>query len=121
MSRLAVVKSVGIQKLAAWLGGAVLLLALGVAVALWTFSQIEEAANVRQHTYEVINRTEDLMASIRDAETGQRGYLLTGDEAFLESYLAATVSIPDALKDLRRLTLVTAAQGHLFARGAAAG
>jgi len=109
------VKSLHIQKLAAWLGGAALLLALGVAVALWTFSQIEEAAGVRAHTYEVINRTDDLMASIKDAETGQRGYLLTGDEAFLEPYRAGRIGIPGALKDLRRLTLVAAAQGHLVA------
>ncbi len=38
-----------------------------------------------------------------DAETGQRGYLLTGDPRYLEPYDLATASINDVLDDLRRL------------------
>jgi diguanylate cyclase (GGDEF)-like protein len=39
------------------------------------------------HTHEVLNSAEKLLSSMTDAETGQRGYLLTGDPAYLDPYL----------------------------------
>ena len=67
------------HKIIAALAGAVLLVALAVAVAFWTFRQTEQAAEARRHTYVLINSAEDLLSALKDAETGQRGYLLTGD------------------------------------------
>ncbi len=37
-------------------------------------------------SHEVIAGVRDLLSVVKDAETGQRGYLLTGDEAYLEPY-----------------------------------
>ena len=39
-----------------------------------------EAASWRDHTYEVLNSLDETIGQLSDAETGQRGYLLTGDE-----------------------------------------
>ena len=41
---------------------------------------------------------------MKDAETGQRGYLLTGDDSYLEPYQAALGAISKAIGDLRVLT-----------------
>jgi len=38
------------------------------------------------HTYEVITTAERFLGYLRDAETGQRGFLLTGNEEYLEPY-----------------------------------
>ena len=100
------------HKIIASLAAVALLVALGVA-SFWAFRQIEEAADARRHTFVVINRAEDLLSALRDAETGQRGYLLTGDEAFLEPYLAVRDSISGHLEKLRQLTLISAAHKHL--------
>ena len=103
------------QKMVAWFAGAALLVALGVAASFWVFSQIEEAADARKHSRVVLNRADDLLSALKDAETGQRGYLLTGDEAFLKPYLAVRDSISGHLKELRQLTSISAAQKHLDA------
>ncbi|MCR4304911.1 MAG: PAS domain S-box protein [Gallionella sp.] len=103
------------HKIIAWLAGAVLLVALGVVVSFLTYSQIEESAAVRKHTNAVLDSAGELLSALRDAETGQRGYLLTGDKAFLEPYLAVRDRISGQLVELRRLTLVSAAQKHLDA------
>jgi diguanylate cyclase (GGDEF)-like protein len=42
------------------------------------------------HTYQVIEESEKLLGYVRDAETGQRGYLLTSDEKYLQPYLSGT-------------------------------
>lgn len=97
--------------------GVVLLIALGVAESFWTFRQIEEISAVRKHTYVVIDSTEALLSSFKEAEAGTRGYLLTGDEAFLEPYMAVRDHVSGAVKELRRRTLLPSAQKHLDTLG----
>ena len=53
-----------------------------------------------QQTRSAINR---LVRQILEAETGQRGFLLTGDERYLEPYNAATADINQNLDQLRQL------------------
>ena len=103
------------HKIIVSLTAATLLVALGVAVMVSAFRQVEEAAGKRKHSYALIIRAGDLLSQLKDAETSQRGYLLTGDEAFLEPYLAVRDSISGHLGVLRQLTLISAAGKHLDA------
>jgi PAS domain S-box-containing protein len=48
---------------------------------------------------------EKLLSTLKDAETGQRGYLLTGDLDYLEPYDAARVRIPEDIGRLRAMPL----------------
>ncbi|MDD4977616.1 MAG: PAS domain S-box protein [Gallionella sp.] len=101
------------HKIIAWFSGAVLLVMLGVALSFWTFRQIETAAAVRTHTYTILDGAAELLSELRDAETSQRGYLLTSDEAFLQPYLKVRDTIVPHLQRLRAITLVDSAQQHL--------
>jgi signal transduction histidine kinase len=56
------------------------------------------------HTLEVLSQTELLLSLLKDAETGQRGYLLVQDPRYLEPYLSATRELEPALHHLRQLT-----------------
>ncbi|HEY6475644.1 MAG TPA: CHASE3 domain-containing protein, partial [Polyangia bacterium] len=51
-----------------------------------SFRQRAEEARQVDHTLEVTQRLELLLSTYQDAETGQRGYLLTGDERYLAPY-----------------------------------
>src|SRR3954469_13126961 len=42
------------------------------------------------------------MSSLKDAETGERGFLLTGADSFLEPYTAAVAALPGELAAARR-------------------
>ncbi|MHB8949654.1 MAG: CHASE3 domain-containing protein, partial [Rhodoferax sp.] len=66
-----------------------LIMAAGVMFTFWAYQEIEEASNHRRDSRVVIIAAQDLLASIVDAETGQRGYALTRDTDYLEPYLAA--------------------------------
>ncbi len=50
------------------------------------------------HTNNVLLQLKTLQTTIIDAETGQRGYLLTGKESYLEPYTEAAASVDDELK-----------------------
>ena len=47
---------------------------------------IELAKNARIHTTDVLESLQDIMDAMVDQETGVRGYLIAGDEKFLEPY-----------------------------------
>src|SRR6266852_2604838 len=67
-------------------------------------ARFAEAAQWREHTYEVLNSLDNAVGRLSDAETGQRGYLLTGEEAYLEPYRAAIKNIDQTIGDLKNLT-----------------
>ena len=105
------------HKIVASVAGAALLVAMVAAGSIRAFSQIEEAAAARKSTYALLNRADVLLSELTDAETGQRGYSLTGDEAFLEPYLAVRDRIVAHLQELRPLAAISTAQKHLDALG----
>ncbi|NVB82447.1 MAG: histidine kinase [Kofleriaceae bacterium] len=57
-----------------------------------------------QHTEAVRVETAKLLAAVVDAETGQRGFVITGREEFLEPYNQALGTVDRAYLELRRLT-----------------
>lgn len=95
--------------------GVILLAALLVIPSFWVYAKIKTAARARQHTNEVINQAGELLAALRDAETGERGFALTGDESFLEPYEAARGTAQGRLEALRRLTAGSMPRQHLEA------
>jgi CHASE3 domain sensor protein len=59
------------------------------------------------HTHEELDLTSGAMRTLVDAETGQRGFLLTGKDNFLEPYRQALARLDQqvrALKDKPRTT-----------------
>jgi len=102
-------------KFALSLAGAILLVALLVAGSFWAFNEIEDAAGARSHTRIVLRSVDELFSSLKDMETGQRGFLLTGDEAFLEPYSRAIGTIGAQQQELRQLILVPEARHHFDA------
>src|SRR5882724_4289476 len=67
-------------------------------------ARFAEASEWRKHTYEVLRNLDETVARLVDAETGQRGYLLTGDEAYFEPYSAAIKNIDQTIGNLKSLT-----------------
>jgi signal transduction histidine kinase/CheY-like chemotaxis protein/CHASE3 domain sensor protein len=49
-----------------------------------SISNLIESSNLVAHSNTVIYKTNEIISSLKDAETGQRGYLLTGETVFLE-------------------------------------
>ena len=75
---------------------------LGAAVASYRSlrANIETADRVT-HTLNVIERIQSLLSNLKDAETGQRGFLLTGLETYLAPYVAAQSALPGEIAALR--------------------
>lgn len=83
---------------------ALLILSAVSAISYHSMARLIETFKWVQHTYEVQVNLESLLSSIKDAEAGRRGYIITGDAKLLEPYNAAIVSIDPQLQKLRKLT-----------------
>lgn len=71
-----------------------------VAVTAWYVSRQETANKWVRHTLEVRERLARILSVLQDAETGQRGYLLTGDESYLDPFKHAMAEYDSGIEKL---------------------
>ena len=85
--------------------------------SFWGLSSLQGSAKWVKHSHEVIIQAHLIEKLIIDLETGQRGYLITGNENFLEPYDKAearlndvfvnlSISVADNPPQVERLTLI---------------
>lgn len=60
--------------------------AVAIVLAAWINRQARQTADRVSHAIEIRERAERFLGRLRDAETGQRGYLLTGQADYLDPF-----------------------------------
>jgi CheY-like chemotaxis protein/CHASE3 domain sensor protein len=73
------------------------------ALSYQSLHTTESTAESLTRTAEVQTHTEGLLSTLKDAETGQRGYLLTGREEYLAPFLEAKHALPAQFSSLAEL------------------
>ncbi|MGH8140278.1 MAG: response regulator [Steroidobacteraceae bacterium] len=109
--------------------GFVLAAAAVIFIALLTYDSLRTRSIAAQRvtrTLSVIEELQAILSLVKDAETGQRGFLLTGEESYLEPYTNAKAALPsqmgnaralvaDDAEQLRRMTSLEEAVGQKLA------
>ncbi|WP_348266579.1 CHASE3 domain-containing protein [Edaphobacter paludis] len=104
-----------------------LLLAFGIVglntwLAFRSINSLVRSEAWVDHTWQAIDQVERIMSSAKDAETGNRGYLITGDQKYLAPYLSARQELPAELKHFQELTADNPSQqAHVHEMDAAIG
>ncbi len=94
---------------------AAVLLAIVIGATVWLgFAYRQETAAV-QHTLEVEKELARVMAIIQDAEASNRGFLLTGNENYLQAYNIAARNIAGEIDNLKALVSDNAEQQRSLA------
>ena len=83
--------------------GPLALIIIGI-VSHSSTTRLIETRGIQVHTYEVRASIQRLIARLSDAETGQRGYVLTGDPRYLAPYRDAITSVGKDVDTFARLT-----------------
>jgi len=90
----------------------VIVIAFGLTLGVLLVGGVQGLTNAQQlvengrwvaHTHEVFGKIEGLLSNLKDAETGQRGYLLTGDQKYLQPYDDALRSMQGIISELDEL------------------
>lgn len=93
-----------IRKLQAGFGISLLLLVLSSGASYISIKeQIENRKEVVE-TQQLIQAVNGILADLQDAETGQRGFYLTGEESFLAPYEESVISLPKSFKLAKNLS-----------------
>jgi PAS domain S-box-containing protein len=71
-------------------------------VTFWFGNRVLAVRAREQVRRDGINRLEQLESIVKDAETGQRGFIITGDESYLMPFNQATERLPADLANLRK-------------------
>ena len=76
-------------------------------IAFISYLSIQRSAESEawvRHTYDVRAKIEQILIGLVDAETGMRGFVITGDEGYLEPYNTGLKTVPAAVDAVRKLT-----------------
>jgi len=93
----------------------ILLIILLLVLSTWRgFDQVERAVRLNIHTYDVINESSGLLASLINIETGARGFVITGRDQFLGPMQAGEKDFQTHMAELRQLTRDNPAQQRRF-------
>jgi len=95
--------NVGSKVAAGYFIALLFVLSIGI-ISFHSTKQLIETAEWKSHTHQVLGALKHLISSMKDAETGQRGYLITGEIHYLEPYHSGIQSIDADLEILLSLT-----------------
>jgi PAS domain S-box-containing protein len=87
-----------------------LLLAVFTSILYRQYRITQSYANWVSHSYEVLRHAQRMFIYILDVETGQRGYILSGSEKFLQPYNSSIEKLDGELESLISITADNPAQ-----------
>ena len=100
------------NKVIAGFGAGLAILVLVGFVSIRTMIQNGEDRVWVTHTHLVLEKIDAVLADMVDAETGERGYILTGEQSYLEPYADARAHVFQNVEELRALTADNPIQQH---------
>jgi CheY-like chemotaxis protein len=86
-----------------------------IIIAVLSYDSVRQTTATSREltqTVEALAQLQAMISTLKDAETGQRGYLLTGRESYLEPFEAAKQALPLELSSARSLLANAPAQRH---------
>ncbi|HEY4085241.1 MAG TPA: CHASE3 domain-containing protein [Bryobacteraceae bacterium] len=91
--------------------GLAVIVAGAVGTVAWrAIGDLIDSADLVTHTHLVKETLAATLSTAKDAETGQRGFLVTGEERYLEPYTAGVRNVDVTIQKLRELTADNPAQ-----------
>jgi signal transduction histidine kinase len=101
----------GLVERAALAAAAIIMLGI-VGASGWLSVNNESRLNDAAATQDIRARTVDLLQAVTQAETAQRGYLLTGKDIYLAPYTRAVAAIAEKMAELNQTVALAKAGRH---------
>jgi PAS domain S-box-containing protein len=84
-----------------YLAGALVILIVVSLLSYRDWSDYQRSAPQVQHSRQLVTEVGRVISAVKDAETGQRGFVLTGNREYLDTYQVAVGALPSQLEALR--------------------
>jgi len=86
-------------------GLSLLILVISSIASYSSIQNLLSSSRLVDHTDSILNQLESTLSTLKDAETGQRGYLLTGDSTYLRPYYGSQERALDFADNIRTMTM----------------
>lgn len=86
------------------LGLSLIILILSSSASYISIRNLINSSDLVSHSNEVISSLDNTISTLKDAETGQRGFLLTGNRVFLEPYVGAKDRVNGLFEQIKKET-----------------
>ncbi|MEO7044627.1 MAG: CHASE3 domain-containing protein, partial [Ferruginibacter sp.] len=91
-------------------GIAISILIISSVISYMSISNLLQSAALVRNTNDVVRSTNQVLSTLKDAETGQRGFLLTGADEFLAPYNGSHDSVNSLIAHIKAITAGNAEQ-----------
>lgn len=95
--------SIGMKIGAGYVLALLMLIVIG-SVSYQGVKQLIKNDNMVTHTYKVIDHLNNIVGGLVDAETGERGYTIIGEDKYLEPYNKGLPLVEKAYNEVKKLT-----------------
>src|SRR3989304_773574 len=92
------------KKISLGFGLALLVLSIISVFSYLSITEFIKTNDMQQNIDDVSKNLERVFSQLKDVESSQRGYVISGQESYMEPYKVAIVSIDQGIKNLRELT-----------------
>lgn len=92
------------RKIRIGLGFSLFILTISSIVSYYSLQKFIDQSRLVDHTNEVLMTLENTLSCMRAAESGQRGYIITGNKIFLENYMNGESQTLGLCKKIKHLT-----------------
>ncbi|QDU26865.1 Phytochrome-like protein cph1 [Anatilimnocola aggregata] len=89
-------------------------LIVNTVLAYWNVQRLQSNAQAVSRQHFVMGELQQLYNILLNAETGQRGYLITGQQSFLQPYQKASMELQEKLRTVDKLVSTTPERQKLF-------
>jgi signal transduction histidine kinase/DNA-binding response OmpR family regulator/CHASE3 domain sensor protein len=86
------------------LGLSLIILILSSLASYISISNLIKSSDLVAHSNSIMNGLDNVISTLKDAETGQRGYILTNNKVFLEPYVGANEKINALYNEVKKET-----------------
>jgi methyl-accepting chemotaxis protein len=98
------------KKICLGYGLAIILLVLIGGISYWTTIELLDIVEQRGRSHRIVETTGDIYALLADAQGGERGYIITGKDRYLDPYREAREKVPKEVARLKKLITDNPAQ-----------
>lgn len=93
------------QRLITGFVASIILLVVISVLSIFYIDRLTDTTKSVEHARNVLREAEHTLSSVKDVESGGRGYIITRDSSYLEHLLIARSNVYDNLRKLKELTL----------------
>lgn len=73
-------------------------------ISYWNTAKLDKTAQGVEHSQAVLRTMKDITENLKDCETGQRGFIITGEDRYLDPYKAGKDVVEKSVSAVRELT-----------------